>query len=236
MYPRLEPRQHQITDRLERSRTDLSAVMVAMFTHERANGGSHIPRRNDELITDFDCDTHDNCTPFQYIPLMWYLIVALVIIVLLHWVMNRRSPVTTPSVGVSEQYPYRRKNYLLSRAERDFYLALLEATDLAVCPKVRISDFLFVAKGTKRRLAAHSKIHQKHVDFLLCRESDLRPTLAIELDDKSHQSSKAQERDHFVESALHAAEMPLLRVRATTHYDVGSLRQQIERQLRTPID
>lgn len=61
--------------------------------------------------------------------------------------------------------------------------------------------------------AAFRHIDEKSVDFVLCTKNDLRPVLAIELDDWSHERLDRQERDREVERILKNAELPLLRLK-----------------------
>lgn len=52
---------------------------------------------------------------------------------------------------------------------------------------------------------------QKHVDFVLVEAADFG--VAVELDDSSHQRAKAKERDGFVDWALEAAGVRVVRVK-----------------------
>jgi len=52
--------------------------------------------------------------------------------------------------------------------------------------------------------------------------------LCIELDDASHGRPDRQVRDEFLDAALLAAGLPLLRVRAKKAYNLAELRAQIE--------
>src|SRR5688500_17038104 len=49
--------------------------------------------------------------------------------------------------------PYRKKDYLLTRAERSFYGALQAGvgSDYLTFPKVRLADLVWLPKGTARR-------------------------------------------------------------------------------------
>lgn len=134
------------------------------------------------------------------------------------------------SGGIS--FGYRRKTYLLSKAERSFYGVLTQAVgDKAlIFSKVRVADVLTPQKGLNRSnwQRAFNLISAKHVDFLLCDPQDCALRLAIELDDASHGSAKRQKRDAFLEQACESAGLPLLRIRAARGYGVADIRQQIE--------
>ena len=134
--------------------------------------------------------------------------------------------------GGASPFGYRRKPYLLSKAERSFYGVLTQAVgDKAlIFSKVRVADVLAPQKGLNRSnwQQAFNKISAKHVDFLLCDPQDCAIKLAIELDDASHGSAKRQKRDAFLEQACESAGLPLLRIRAARGYGVAEIRQQVE--------
>lgn len=134
--------------------------------------------------------------------------------------------------GGASAFGYRRKPYLLSKAERSFYGVLTQAVgDKAlIFSKVRVADVLAPQKGLNRSnwQQAFNKISAKHVDLLLCDPQDCAVKLAIELDDASHGSGKRQKRDAFLEQACESAGLPLLRTRAARGYGVVDICQQVE--------
>ncbi len=122
--------------------------------------------------------------------------------------------------------PYRVRDDFLSPAESSFYRVLLLACggQFLVFPKVRLVDILFVQKGVEKWQSHHNRISNRHTDFLLCNPQTLRPSLAVELDDGSHNRSDRKERDAFVDQAFKAAGLPLLHVPAKNTYDAQQLR------------
>jgi len=124
--------------------------------------------------------------------------------------------VSPPSAAGPPRLPYRRKDYLLTKAERSF-LGVLEQAVLGqprIFAKVRLADLVWMPKGTEQRQSHFNRISSKHIDFLLCDDDAIRPLLVIELDDSSHERQDRKSRDVFVDQALAAAELPMLRVRA----------------------
>lgn|GEM_PF-6602361 len=79
----------------------------------------------------------------------------------------------------------------------------------AVCPKVRLEDFLTPKGAEWYRLRGH--ISSRHIDFLV--DEDWRPMLAIEVDGSSHDKPGREYADAVKDAALAAAEVPLLRLR-----------------------
>jgi hypothetical protein len=131
---------------------------------------------------------------------------------------------------------YRLLPELLSKAELGFYGPLLQATsthDVTVFSKVRVADVLAPVKSSDRKIwqRAFNAISSKHFDFVVCRNIDSKILLAIELDDKSHATLKAQKRDRIVNSACETAWLPLLRFQAKRGYVVVDIRSAIEKAL-----
>jgi len=129
-----------------------------------------------------------------------------------------------------EPLPYRRKDYLLSKAELSFYEVLRQAlaqSDQLVFAKVRLLDLVWLPKGTPNPQGWRNRVQSKHVDFVLCNRRELRPELVIELDDKSHEEDDRQVRDAFVDRALAAAGLPILHLSARRTYSTRELSEQI---------
>ena len=113
------------------------------------------------------------------------------------------------------EFPYRQRDDFLSAAEFSFYRVLLAAAgnQAVVCPKVNLSDVFYVA-GANEKQAYRNKIDRKHVDFLVCDPTTMKPRLGIELDDASHGRRDRLDRDEFVGRVFEAAGLRLMRVPA----------------------
>lgn len=136
-------------------------------------------------------------------------------------------------------HEYYLRESLYSPAERSF-LGVLEALKydgMVVASKVRLADIFGVKKGLGRggRQGALNRINAKHVDFLLIRESDGRPLLGIELDDRSHKRDDRKERDHFVDSLYSSTGLPIVHVAVRASYDLNEVRKQIDAALGSRI-
>ncbi|WP_313757594.1 DUF2726 domain-containing protein [Tissierella sp.] len=135
----------------------------------------------------------------------------------------------TKSDTSDDIYPYEKKKYLLSVAEKNFYDVLslvIKDTEYYICPKVRLADIIVVGKTDKRQ-SYFNKIQSKHIDFLLCDKDSLVPLLAIELDDSSHLKDDRISRDDFVNKALESAELDLIRFKVQQTYTVTEIKDKL---------
>jgi len=135
----------------------------------------------------------------------------------------------------SNAFSYQSKNSLCSPAERSFLGVLdqLLADKYRVLLKVRLADLIEIPKGVSKSLrqSALNRISSKHVDFVVCNKNDLSILGVIELDDQSHKSAKRQKRDRFLDSALSAAGIPIVHIRAQNTYSVVEIQNQLQNNL-----
>lgn len=143
--------------------------------------------------------------------------------------------IAAPDAPAARDFPYQRKDYLLTRAERSFFgvLQTAIANRYLLFAKVRLADLVFIPRGTDKRQSHFNRVQSKHIDFVLCDHDVVRPLLAIELDDSSHERADRQARDGFVDSALAAAGLPILHVPARSGYNVQELANAIQEHIRT---
>ncbi len=155
--------------------------------------------------------------------LIVFVLAIIAAAVILRILRAERSP-TVPDLAA-----FSKKDFLLTKAERSFYEVLLKAAsgDVAVFPKVRLADLVWIRSGTSQRQGLLNRVVAKHVDFLLCATPLLKPILAVELDDASHQAERRRERDEVVNAVLQAAGLPLLRIPARRAYQPGDIAEMI---------
>jgi hypothetical protein len=127
-------------------------------------------------------------------------------------------------------FPYQPAKPLFSAAERSFLGVLDQAVgpEHRVFGKVRVADVAAVKPGlgNSARQGALNRIAAKHFDFVICRSGDLSVVCAVELNDKSHASRKAQSRDELLANVCHSIRLPLLTVPAKAAYSPLELRAQ----------
>lgn len=122
------------------------------------------------------------------------------------------------SIRQNTIYPYRKK-YLLTKTEYFFYNELknrIEFYKIIICPKVRLEDFVEVT-DRQHIQKYRGYIKSRHVDFLLC-DYKLHIIGAIELDDSSHNTSKAMITDNFKNNLFNTIGIKLFRISTKEDY------------------
>ena len=127
-------------------------------------------------------------------------------------------------------FPYQPAKPLFSAAERSFLGVLDQAVgpEHRVFGKVRVADVAAVKSGlgNSARQGALNRIAAKHFDFLVCHSGDLSVVCAVELNDKSHASQRAQARDELLANVCRVINLPLLTVPAKAAYSPQDVRAQ----------
>ena len=156
--------------------------------------------------------------------LLLLVVLAFVIFIVLAAIKNKQ--VGTGSVG----FPYQPAKTLFTPAERSLLGVLDQAvgSEYRVFGKVRVADVAVVKPGlgNSARQGALNRIAYKHFDFVVCRASDLNVICAVELNDKSHSSQRAQSRDDLLLKVCQAISLPLLTVPAKQSYSPQEIRSQ----------
>jgi very-short-patch-repair endonuclease len=133
-------------------------------------------------------------------------------------------------------YRYTRKNFFLTRAEHEFYDALVEAVgqEYRIFAQVHLPTLVDNKVVGQNWRGAFRHISEKSVDFVLCDKEYLSPKLAIELDDKTHERPERQERDREVERILQDAGVPLLRIINRGRFNASELAEQVRIAVAAP--
>ena len=127
------------------------------------------------------------------------------------------------------KYRYKRKDFLMSRAEHEFFDVLTEVIGSQYCvfPQIHLSTILNHKIVGQNWKGAFSHINQKSIDFVICDKAYIKPLLAIELDDRTHESENRMERDEEVEKILNDAGLFLLRVRNNGNFNKEEIRHLV---------
>jgi predicted RNA-binding Zn-ribbon protein involved in translation (DUF1610 family) len=139
-----------------------------------------------------------------------------------------------------DSFPYEKQKRLLTPAERSFFGVLEQVVGEShrIFVKVRLGDLFKVKAGLSNsgRATAFNKISAKHVDFVICSNESVDVLAAIELDDKSHNLKKRQERDQFVDKVFESAGVPLGHIAAQKSYSVQEVSRIASSLLNIPSD
>jgi very-short-patch-repair endonuclease len=130
---------------------------------------------------------------------------------------------------IKRGYQYKKKDFLLSRAEHECYDALVNAVgkEFYIFPQAHLSSIVDNKVVGQNWKAAFRHINGKSVDFVLCDKAYIAPRLAIELDDRTHERTDRQERDGEVERILNGAGLPLLRLDNHGQFNPSELSRKI---------
>ncbi|MEZ4599592.1 MAG: DUF2726 domain-containing protein [Syntrophotaleaceae bacterium] len=156
------------------------------------------------------------------------LLAILFVLLILVAVLKSRQP------GSLRETSYEPRE-LFSPAERSFLGVLEQASEgrLRIFGKVRLGDLVQPAKGLSQsqRTGAWNRIHQKHIDFVLCRPDSLAVVGTVELDDASHRRKDRAERDNFVDKVLTGAGISIIHFAARKGYSVHEVRAKLDEVL-----
>ncbi|MGQ9662017.1 MAG: DUF2726 domain-containing protein [Kiritimatiellia bacterium] len=136
--------------------------------------------------------------------------------------------VVLPGFGKSAvALPYQKEAVLFTPAERSFLAVLDHAvgSQFRILGKVRLADVIRVKPGVSGsiRQQAFNRIQSKHLDFVVCDPCDLSVQFVVEPDDSSHQQSRRQDRDEFLDKALAAAGVPVFHFPVKRTYTVQEI-------------
>lgn len=159
---------------------------------------------------------------------LWPLIAILIVFVI---AITALKAFLGGNRGGAEDYPYEKEHALFTPAERSFLGVLEQAVEgkLRIMGKVRLADIVKVKNGNNKSAwqKAFNRIQSKHVDFVACDTATLGIKFIIELDDKSHDQSKRQDRDKFIDKALAAAKIPVFHFAAKPTYTIQELQNAL---------
>ena len=147
------------------------------------------------------------------------------------FIMLARRRIMRDKAEPTEGYPYVNNPVLFTPAERSLLRALEQAVgkDYRILGKVRVADVVSVRSMTDRGAwqRAFNRISAKHFDFILCAKDTLAVRCAIELNDKSHEAPRRQQRDAFLEGVCREISLPLVEIPARRDYSIADLQERL---------
>jgi len=117
-----------------------------------------------------------------------------------------------------ERLPYRLRENFMSTPELALLRALQEMAGrhYVICPKVALNDVFYIVRPNEN-VHFFNKIFRKHVDFLLCEPSTLKPAIGVELV-KPVSRNETRDADQFMEDLFLSAGLPLVHVPSSERY------------------
>jgi len=133
-------------------------------------------------------------------------------------------------------HPYEAAGTLLAPGERVLFDALRQALgpEYAVFPKVRLADLLSLRRGLTRKQRAHAleEVAARPVAFVVCDPDSYAIRAVIELEDPTYRRRSRHAPPPFLDTALAAARIPLVRLPPQESYPAGELRDRVLAALR----
>ncbi len=163
------------------------------------------------------------------IPIILFALVIIAVIVI-----KKYFPEVFSSKESKSLYHYKRKEFLMSRAEHEFFDILVEiaGTQYYVFPQIHLPNILDNKVVGQSWKGAFRHIDEKSIDYVICDKAYIKPLLAIELDDRTHEQENRKIRDEEVERILSEAGLPLLRFRNNGHFNKEEIRRVVLEKLK----
>ena len=167
---------------------------------------------------------------------MTILIIFVILMAVVFIVLKKFSPdiFNNEEKESKSPYNYKKKDFLMSRAEHEFFNILVEAVgnQYYVFPQIHLSTILDNKVVGQNWRGAFRHIDEKSVDFVICDKAYIKPILAIELDDKTHEREDRKGRDGEVERILNESGLALLRFGNNGSFNKEEIKRLILEKLR----
>ena len=127
------------------------------------------------------------------------------------------------NLPVTEETPYRLRDYFLSKPEMALFHVLLQMISdrYVICPKVALTDIFTIVRPNEN-VHFFNKIFRKHVDFLLCDPKTFMPAIAVEIV-KPVARTETRASDQFMEQLFSSEGIPVVHVPLGENYEVSDL-------------
>ena len=161
-----------------------------------------------------------------------FFIITIIIIIIISiidkkfLVQNKENKNTTiQELNLSK---YTTKKYVMTQTELIFYRELKKITDeleLTIFPQVDLERIIQV---TNNNSADRNKIKSRSVDYTIVNNKNCKIVACIELDDKSHNTQKAQKADNFKNELFNKVNIPLHRIKVNNFYNLEKLKENLK--------
>lgn len=161
-----------------------------------------------------------------------FFIITIIIIIIISiidktfLVQNKENKNTTiQELNLSK---YTTKKYVMTQTELIFYRELKKITDeleLTIFPQVDLERIIQV---TDNNSADRNKIKSRSIDYTIVNNKNCKIVACIELDDKSHNTQKAQKADNFKNELFNNVNIPLHRIKVNSFYNLEELKENLK--------
>jgi very-short-patch-repair endonuclease len=157
------------------------------------------------------------------------MLIPIIIIIALAIALKIFLPEIFSVKPVRPVYSYKRRDFLMSRPEHEFFDILVSALEnqYYVFPQVHLPNILDHKIVGQNWKGAFRHMDEKSVDFVICDKAYIKPLLVIELDDKTHEREDRVIRDEEVERILTQAELPFLRFGNKGYFNKEEIKELI---------
>jgi len=160
---------------------------------------------------------------------IFLLVVISIIVIFVKIFLEKKFPLSEKKV-----YRYKKREVFMTEAERNFFsiLLLTIGEQYQIFAQVHLPTIVDHKINGQNWKGAFRHIDEKSVDFVLCEKVTLKPILAIELDDRSHEEESRMMRDEEVKRIIETdAGIPLLRIKNEKSYSSEELKMKISEKL-----
>jgi hypothetical protein len=135
-----------------------------------------------------------------------------------------------------EQFPYKKKEFLLNIPERRFFeeLKKIIPENYAVFPQMQLSSIVCVSINKTQFWKFHNKIDRINIDFVIFEKPYYRPVIAIEYDGKTHEQPVRAKRDLLIAKILDCAGIKNFHVKHQPKINFEAIKIKIEEILSNP--
>lgn len=133
-----------------------------------------------------------------------------------HVVDEQRKKEIAEISKVPVDFPYKRVNVLTDAELQLFNFMknnLCQVDRIEILPKVRLADVATLDTRITTDKSYLWKVTNKHIDFLICKADTLDIICAVELDDYTHETPEAKEKDMFIMQVLDTVGIKTVRIR-----------------------
>jgi hypothetical protein len=167
---------------------------------------------------------------------MEFILLLIIVVVVVYYINRSKGGAqdkTPDEIKPTVNYHYRRKDFVMTKAENDFFNSLTDilGDEYYVFPQVHLSTILDHKIKGQNWKAAFSYINQKSVDYVVCNRQYRRPILGIELDDWSHDGDVRKQRDINVDYMFKESGIPLLRLRDVRGMTATDIKAKLDEYL-----